>query len=137
MNPKIVAIITAVLIFIIAIAAATLYNSYRISNQGNIHTIGVTADITVIDWGFMSPAENKSSPAFTVTNNGSIPIILNMTTENWNPSPDYFTIGWNLESVILEPDENATAIVWLSVDAGIENVTSFDFDIILIGQEEV
>lgn len=134
---KLYAVIIAILIGAILIVSAAFYTYFRISNDGNIHTIGVTADITVIHWGFMRPTENKSSPSFTVTNNGTLPIVLSMTTENWLPSPDYFACGWNLESVILEPNENATAIVWLSVDAGIENVTSFGFDIILIGQEEV
>ena len=126
-----------VTLFLIAVVAAVALNQafYKISNQGTVKTVGVDVDIECIEWGFMAPAQNKSSPSFTVINNGTIPVILNMTTENWIPASEFFTCGWNLESTILPANENATAIVWLYVDANIENVTSFNFDIVIWGTE--
>ncbi|MDH5449098.1 MAG: hypothetical protein OEX01_08900, partial [Candidatus Bathyarchaeota archaeon] len=70
-------------------------------------------------------------------NEGNIPMTLNMTTDNWNPSSasTYITLSWNSEGSQVSADSVLETILTLSVSSGISEIDSFSFDITITGIE--
>ena len=115
-----------------------------ISNVGNIKAVGAgvysdsscTIPISSIDWGFLEPGSSKQFTIY-VKNEGNVPIKLSMEVNNWNPqsASNYMTLTWDCQNHVLNPSDFAPAVLTLSVSQDISGVTSFSFDIIIIGAE--
>jgi hypothetical protein len=58
-----------------------------------------------------------------------------MYTSNWNPSnaSGYMSLSWDYGEQSIDVDEVVQVTFTLSVDAGIEGITSFSFDITIVG----
>jgi len=58
-----------------------------------------------------------------------------MYASNWSPSnaSDYLTLSWDYGGQSINPDDVAQVTFTLSVDASIEGITSFSFDITIVG----
>jgi len=58
-----------------------------------------------------------------------------MYTSNWNPSnaSDYMTLSWDYGGQSINPDEVVQVTFTLSVDASIDGITGFSFDITIVG----
>ena len=114
----------------------------RVSNVGRIKTIGVGVyeesqclnPLTSIDWGILEPSETKTYSCF-VRNEANVPIILNMTCENWKPvnASSFIFLGWDYAGHMLEVNEVVGVLLSLSVSPDIEGITSFSFDILIAG----
>jgi hypothetical protein len=54
-----------------------------------------------------------------------------MYTSNWSPlnASDYLSLSWDYGGQSIDVDEVVQVTFTLSVDAGIEGITSFSFDI--------
>jgi hypothetical protein len=115
-----------------------------ISNVGNVKAVGVgvysdsrcTIPISSIDWGFLEPGCSKQFTIY-MKNEGNVPIKLSMEVNNWNPqsASNYMTLTWDRQNHVLNPSDCAPAVLTLSVSQDISGVTSFSFDIIIIGAE--
>ena len=136
----------AVTVFILGALAATSLVAYqRISNAGNVKAVGVgvywdsscTSKVTSIDWGSLEPGAQVVKTVY-IRNEGTVPVVLNMTTDNWNPASvrDYITLTWNREDYMLSSGSVVSADLTLSVSSGVSGVTSFSFDIIISGTEQ-
>ena len=139
-------LVIAVTVFILGALAATSLVAYqRISNAGNVKAVGVgvywdsscTSKVTSIDWGSLEPGAQVVKTVY-IRNEGTVPVVLNMTTDNWNPASarDYITLTWNREDYVLSSGSAVSADLTLSVSSGVSGVTSFSFDIIISGTEQ-
>ena len=131
-----VLICAVVLILVSTVAALLYFFSLRIQNIGRIRTVGIQCSKESIDWGLILLDENKSVSA-DITNNGTVPVSLNLTTENWDPenATDFLRCGWSLEQTVLQTNTTVSAIIWLYVFPNCTGISSFTFDIILTGVE--
>jgi len=95
---------------------------------------GCVTRLTEINWGFLEPAETKSFTLY-LRSESNVPITLNMTTQNWNPSEakDFITLTWDREGENLQVKQVVEATITLTVSPNISGVTNFSFDIILTG----
>jgi len=124
-------------------AYALLGSSWTISNNGNVKAVGVCVywesgcvnEVSSINWGYLEPGATHDVTVF-VANEGNVPVTLSMTTDNWNPgAATYITVSWNREGYVLDAGAVAETVITLSVSDEISDVTSFSFDIAIVGTE--
>jgi len=135
----------AATIIVVSVLAASLLAAYqRIPNTGNVKKVGVgvywdeacTVNVTSIDWGFLEPGATANVTVY-IQNEGTMSVMLNMTTDNWNPAlaQNYITLNWNQEGNVLNSGDVLQAVLTLSVSSDISGVTNFTFDITITGTE--
>ena len=125
-------------------ALGALVATRTISNSGSVTAVGVgvysdsgcTTALTAISWGTVNPGDVKTYTAY-VKNTGNVPVKLNMTVSNWNPSSasSYITLTWNQEKSTLTATQVVSAVLTLSVSSSVSGVTSFSFDITITGTQ--
>jgi len=73
-----------------------------------------------------------------IKNIGTIPLVLNVTTDSWNPisALNYMRLIWNRESYVLSVGSVVQAVLTLSVSSNISGIASFSFNIIVTGTEK-
>ena len=116
--------------------------SRKVPNAGTVEAIGVgvyrdsgcTRILSYIDWGVLEPGASKNFTCH-IRNEGSSVSTLSMYTSNWNPSEasDYLSLSWDYGGHSIGVDEVAQVTFTLSVDASIEGITNFSFDITIAG----
>ena len=137
------------LIFILAfssvfIAYAAVTGMFRINSTGYVRAIGVqvyfdeacTNETNSINWGYLSPGETKNITVY-VKNNGTIPMILSHTVQNWNPADaeTYITFSWDGENKVVNAGEVIAVTLSLHVAEDITGIGSFSFELVIIGTE--
>jgi uncharacterized repeat protein (TIGR01451 family) len=125
-------------------AVSTLVATRTISNSGSVTAIGVgvysdsacTTAVSSIGWGTLNPGDVKTYTMY-VKNTGNVPVRLNMTVDNWNPTSasSYITLTWNQEQYVLPVGQVVTAVLTLSVSSSVSGVTTFSFDITITGTQ--
>jgi archaellum component FlaG (FlaF/FlaG flagellin family) len=90
--------------------------------------------LTSIDWGDISPG-GTSSQTLYIKNAGDKPLVLQMTTDNWNPSDANgpITVTWNRENANIDSDQSLQAVLTLTVSSTISGITDFSVDIVITG----
>lgn len=121
---------------------SSLQTSKRISNAGAVKAIGVgvyqdyecTSPLSSIDWGIIEPGSSKDVTCY-IRNEGNSASVLSLSTSNWNPSnaKDYITLTWDYGGQSINPGEVVQVTFTLSISASIEGITSFSFDITIVG----
>jgi hypothetical protein len=121
-----------------------LFGSKTISNQGNVNSIGVGVywedacvnEVSTIDWGLIEPGAFENVTVY-ILNEGTIPMTLNMTTDNWDPAAALtdIALSWNREGGSVSAQSVVQAVLTLSVSSSISDVSSFSFDITITGTE--
>ena len=142
MGAILVVAMTAVIVGVLA--TSSLMARRRIPNAGNVKTVGVgvywnstcASNVTSVDWGFLEPGATANVTVY-MRNEGNIPVVLNMATDDWNPTSarDDITLTWNREDYVLDSDSVVQAVLTLSVSSDISQVESFGFDILITGTE--
>ena len=112
------------------------------SNAGSVKAIGVgiywdencTSEVSSINWGIIEPGSNENVTIY-IRNEGNSVASLSMETSNWNPSnaSNYITLSWDYGGLSINPEEVLRVTFTLSVSASIEGITSFSFDITIVG----
>jgi hypothetical protein len=125
-------------------ALGALVATRTISNYGNVSAVGVgvywdsscTNMVLSIDWGALEPGASVDKTIY-IKNEGSLPVLLSLTTENWSPASasSYMTLSWTRESYVLNSGSVVQAVLTLSVSSGVSEITDFGFDIIIAGTE--
>ena len=125
-------------------ALGALVATRTISNSGSVTAVGVgvysdsgcTTVLSAISWGAVNPGDVKTYTVY-VKNTGTVPVKLNMTVSNWNPSSasSYITLTWNQEKSVLTAGQVVSAVLTLSVSSSVSGVTSFSFDITITGTQ--
>ena len=117
--------------------------SRKLSSTGSIQTsaeIGVysnfqcTTPLTSLSWGTLEPGESKAIVCH-IKNEGTSALTLSMYPSGWDPAnaDDYLTLSWNYNGNPIDPDAVVQITFTLSVDASIEGITTFSFDVNIIG----
>jgi len=129
-------------LFLSASILAQLDFIRTISTYGTVNAVGVeiywdyacTGPVSSINWGELDPGSTKYVTIY-VRNERTSPVILSMSTSNWNPSSasSYITLSWNYGGQSINPDEVVQVTFTLSVSASINGITSYSFDITIIG----
>jgi hypothetical protein len=114
--------------------------SNEVNNTGIVATSGIgvynnsecTTKLEEIDWGVLEPGSSNSRACY-IHNDGSSPSTLNMSTDFWKPpeARDYLTLSWDYGNQSIDVDEGVPVTFTLDVDASIEGITDFEFQIII------
>jgi len=123
-------------------ALASVQKSRTVSNAGTVKAIGVgvywdsacTNSLSSIGWGTLEPGSSKNVTCY-IRNEGNSASTLSMNISNWNPSnaSDYITLSWNYNGQPINPSGVIQVTFTLSVLPSIEGITSFSFDITIVG----
>jgi len=113
-----------------------------ISNEGEVKGIGVgiywnqscTTEVSSINWGIIEPGSGKNVTVY-IRNEGNSAVSLTMNVSNWNPSnaSDYIDLSWNYQGQIINVNDVLEVVFTLVVSTEIQGITSFSFDIVVIG----
>ena len=127
---------------IVSQVASPIVTDKTVSNVGSVKAIGVgvywdencTSEVSSINWGMLEPGSSENVTVY-IRNEGNSVASLSMDTSNWIPSnaSDYITLSWDYGGVSITPGEVVQVTFTLSVSASIEGVTSFSFDIVIVG----
>lgn len=144
MTVGIVFAVAAVGLVVGALVSALLVANRTVPNSGNVNAVGVgvywnsacTNETTSINWGSLDPNTTKSYPVY-IKNNGTVPVTLTIATSNWNPASasTYISLTWNCTSYRLANGGVVTGVLALTVSPNISGITSFGFDVTIIGTE--
>jgi len=125
-------------------ALGVLVATRMISNYGNVSAVGVgvywdsscTNMVLSIDWGALEPGASVDKTIY-IKNEGSLTVLLGMTTDNWDPASalSYISLSWNRENYELNSGSIIQAVLTLSVSSSVSEITNFSFDIIITGTE--
>jgi len=136
--------VAAVGLVVGVLVSALLVANRTVSNNGTVKAVGVgvywnsacTNETTSINWGNLEPSMTRSYPVY-VKNNGTIPATLSIATSNWNPTSasSHLAFSWNCTGYNLGSGGVATGVLTLTVSPNISGITSFSFDITIIGTE--
>ena len=142
--PAILAIIIAAVapIILTSLTLARLQRSTTIGSSGTVKAVGVgvywdsecTNRVSSINWGMVEPDSINNATVY-IKNESNAPVTLSLGTENWNPTnaSNYMTLSWDYGGQEIGVDEVVQVMLSLSVYSGIEGITNFSFDIIIVG----
>ena len=138
---------------IIAIAATSIFltlvtagiiNTQTIPSDGTVTTVNVgvysddqcTQNCTSISWGTIYPNDSINRTIY-VKNTGTVPITLSMSAGSWDPTDadDYLTLDWDQEGRELIVGESISANLTLTVASDTDDLTNFNFNIVITGAE--
>ena len=90
--------------------------------------------LTSVPWGTLQPGGSQSV-TFYIKNEGSTTTTLSLETSNWIPTAaeTYLGLSWNYNGTPIDPDAVVQITLTLTVDANIEGVETFSFDITIVG----
>jgi hypothetical protein len=121
---------------------AVMEYSRKISNTATIKTVGInvfqnvnlTSPVTSIDWGMLEPGQTKNCTVY-LWSTSNVPISLSMYTANWNPTnaSAFLSLSWNYKGQVIAPSASIPATFSLAVNASISGITTFSFDIWIVG----
>lgn len=92
-----------------------------------------------VDWGTLQPGSVKDVVFFCRNERDEVeePICLTMLTTNWNPAnaSDFIALRWDYTGQHLDLGDTLQVQLTLSISRHIEGISSFSFDIIIIGSD--
>jgi hypothetical protein len=133
--------ITAIVLTSTTVAVLTV--NQNVSSSGTVSTspnIGVYSDsgctqnLTTITWGTVAPGASTTQTIY-VKNTGTATMTLGLSVTNWNPAgaSAHMTVTWNRQNTQLSPGQSTAAILTLTVDSGIADITNFSNSITISG----
>jgi len=122
----------------------TLLGQVTLPNLGTVKAIGVgvywdsgcSNSVTSVNWGTVEPGSTNDVTVY-IKNEGNTAATLSSTTENWDPSiaSTYMSLTWDYGGQVIDVGEVVQVTLSLTVSDTIEGVTSFSFDIVIIGSD--
>ena len=122
----------------------TLLGQVTLPNLGTVKAMGVgvywdsgcSNTVTSVNWGTVAPGSTNDVTVY-VKNEGNAAETLSSTAENWNPSTasTYMSLTWDYAGQVIDVGEVVQVTLSLSVSEAIEGITSFSFDIVIIGND--
>jgi len=121
---------------------ALLMSSVSVPSVGAVKAVGVgvywdsgcTSRVSSIDWGMVEPGSTKIATVF-IRNEGNAAITLSMDLKNWSPptASNYIGLKWNYNGQAINPNGAMQVTLTLSVSSSITGISSFSFDIVMMG----
>ena len=140
----VVAGILVALVLLDGMVMGTLLGQVTLPNLGTVKAIGVgvywdsgcSNSVTSINWGTVEPGSTNDVTVY-IKNEGNTPATLSSSTENWDPSiaSTYMSLTWNYGGQVIDVGAVVQVTLSLTVSDTIEGVTSFSFDIVIIGSD--
>lgn len=122
----------------------TSLGQVTLPNLGTVKAMGVgvywdsdcSNTVTSVNWGTVAPGSTNDVTVF-IKNEGDAAETLSSTAENWNPSTAsaYMSLSWDYAGQVIVVDGVIEVTLSLSISDVIEGITSFSFDIIIIGSD--
>jgi len=122
----------------------TLLGRVTLPNLGTVKAMGVgvywdsgcSNSVTSVNWGTVEPGSTNDVTVF-IRNEGNGAETLSSTAENWNPSTAsmYMSLTWDYGGQVIDVGEVVQVTLSLSVSASITGITSFSFDIVIVGSD--
>jgi len=122
----------------------TLLGQVTLPNLGTVKAMGVgvywdsgcSNTVTSVNWGTVAPGSTNDVTVF-IKNEGNAAETLSSTAENWNPSTAsaYMSLSWDYAGQVIVVDGVIEVTLSLSVSSAIEGITSFSFDIVIVGSD--
>jgi len=116
--------------------------SVHLQSVGTVKALGVgvywdnvcSQTVPSIDWGSAEPGAVKNVTVY-IRNEGNAPITLSLQTANWNPTnaTNYISLSWNYGGQTIGPNQVVAVTLSLSISADIQGITTFSFDIVIVG----
>ena len=119
--------------------------SKTLSNTGSIQIqtsegIGIYSDFACsnvmesMSWGTLEPGTSRDIVCY-IRNEGSDPTTLSLETSNWIPTEasTYLDLSWDYDDQPMSADDVIEVTFTLTVSASIDGITTFSFDITIIG----
>ena len=102
--------------------------------------IGIYSDsqcytqLSSVSWGTLQPGESQTATCY-IKNEGNTPITLSLQASNWSPASaaNYLALNWNYNNQQISPDQVVQVTLTLSVASNIQGITTFGFDITIVG----
>ncbi len=93
-----------------------------------------TTSLTSLSWGTLQPGGTQNVTCY-IKNEGNTATTLSLETSNWNSTPaqDYLDLSWNYNGTPIDPDVVVQISLTLTVDSNIQGVSTFSFDITIVG----
>jgi len=136
--------IVACLFSVVAVASILQPTGDVISSSGEILGVGLNVfetsdckvEVTSIDWGVLSPGENKSV-SYYLRNERNWELVAAKNETNWVPleAKDYIALTWSYNNESLGANQVVPITFTLSVSPDIHDITTFSFNIILYQQK--
>jgi hypothetical protein len=134
----VVAIVLASIAVVYALTSVSVY----LSSVGTVKALGVgvywdsscSQAVTSIDWGLADPGSVKNVTVY-VKNEGNAPVTLSLQTANWNPAEaeDYISLSWDYGGQAIGVNQVLAVTLSLSISFNIQGITTFSFDIVVVG----
>jgi len=95
---------------------------------------GCTESLTSLAWGTLEPGGSQNRDCY-IKNEGTSALTLSMYPSGWNPAnaDDYLDLNWNYNGNPIDPDAVVPITFTLTVSPDIEGITTFSFDINIVG----
>ncbi|MCW4015794.1 MAG: hypothetical protein NWF06_05440 [Candidatus Bathyarchaeota archaeon] len=87
-----------------------------------------------MSWGTLQPGGSQTTTCY-IKNEGSSATTLSLETDGWSPTSaeTYLNLNWDYSGDPINPNEMVQVTLTLSVDSSIEGISSFSFDITIVG----
>ena len=122
----------------------TLLGRVTLPNLGTVKAMGVgvywdsgcSNSVTSVNWGTVEPGSTNDVTVY-IRNEGNAAETLSSTAENWNPSTAsmYMSLSWDYGGQVIDVGEVVQVTLSLSVSASVTGITSFSFDIVIVGSD--
>jgi len=122
----------------------TLLGKVTLPNLGTVKATGVGVywdsdcknSVTSVNWGTVEPGSTNDVKVY-IRNEGNAAETLSSTAENWNPSTAsmYMSLSWDYGGQVIGVGGVVPVTLSLSVSASITGITSFSFDIVIVGSD--
>jgi len=116
--------------------------SKTLSSTGTIETIGVgvysdslcNTALTSMAWGTLEPGGSQNVICY-IKNEGSSATTLSLETDHWVPTAaaSYLDLSWDYDNQPINSGASIPVTFTLMVDADITGITTFSFDITIVG----
>jgi hypothetical protein len=95
---------------------------------------GCNTPLTSLAWGTLQPGGSQTQDCY-IKNEGNTALTLSLQTSNWSPAAaeNYLDLNWDYSGASIAAGAVIHVTFTLSVDASIEGITSFSFDITIVG----
>jgi hypothetical protein len=135
-------VITAVALSVSTYAALSI--DHNITTDGTISTspnIGVFSDsgctqsITSLNWGSVAPGNSATTTVYVKNTGTGASITLSLTSLNLSPAGavGHITVTWDKAGATLSPGQSTSAVITLSVDGSINDVSTFSVTVRITG----
>jgi hypothetical protein len=132
----------AIVLASIGVVYALTSVSVYLNSVGTVKALGVgvywdsacSQAVSSIDWGLADPGSVKNVTIY-IRNEGNAPITLSLQTSNWNPSnaADYIALSCNYDGQAISANQVIAVTLTLSISPNIQGITTFSFDIVIVG----